>query len=61
MINMTREELLVEVCKVYGFENGYTIWFAEIVDNGTDKEVEQAFICLMNDGAIIDDIDDEDF
>jgi hypothetical protein len=57
MINMTREELLVEVCKAYGFENEYSIRFAEIVDNGTDEEVEQAFVCLMDDGIIIDDED----
>lgn len=57
MTNMTREELLVEVCKAYGFENEYSIWFAEIVDNGTDEEVEQAFVYLMDDGIIIDDED----
>ena len=32
---MTKEEMLVEVIKTRGFEDKWTIWFAELAENGT--------------------------
>lgn len=32
---MTREDMLIEVIKTRGFEDKWTIWFAELAENGT--------------------------
>ena len=32
---MTREEMLTEVIRTRGFENKWTIWFAELMENET--------------------------
>ena len=38
---MTREEMLTEVIRKYGFENEWVVWFAgEVEKCESDKEVE---------------------
>ena len=44
---MTREEMFNEVIHKFGFENPYTIMFAECVEN-QDEKLEDIFESLMN-------------
>ena len=54
---MTREEMLTEVIRTRGFENKWTIWFAELMENGTisDNVLQNAMVA-----AITMPFDDED-
>ena len=54
---MTREEMLTEVIKTRGFEDKWTIWFAELMENETisDNVLQKAMIA-----AIIMPFGDED-
>lgn len=54
---MTREEMLTEVIKTRGFEDRWTIWFAELIKNKTisDNSLQSAMIA-----AITMPFDDED-
>ena len=44
---MTREEMFNEVIHKFGFENPYTIMFAECVEN-QDEKLENIFESLIN-------------
>lgn len=46
---MTREEMLTEVIRKWGFEHEETIWFAKHMETDTDEEIEAAFEVAMND------------
>ena len=54
---MTREEMLTEVIKTRGFEDKWTIWFAELMGNKTicDDALQNAMVA-----AITMPFDDED-
>lgn len=54
---MTREEMLTEVIRTRGFEDKWTIWFAELMENKTisDNALQSAMIA-----AITMPFDDED-
>lgn len=54
---MTREEMLTEVVKTRGFEDRWTIWFAELAENETisDDALQSAMVA-----AIAMPFDDED-
>ena len=54
---MTREEMLTEVVRTKGFEDKWTIWFAELVENETvsDSTLQDAMVA-----AITMPFDDED-
>ena len=54
---MTREEMLTEVIRTRGFENKWTIWFAELMENETisDNVLQNAMVA-----AITMPLDDED-
>ena len=54
---MTREEMLTEVIRTRGFENKWTIWFAELMENKTisDDALQNAMVA-----AITMPFDDED-
>jgi len=44
---MTREEMLTEVIRKWGFENENTIWFAKRMETDTDEELEATFEVTM--------------
>lgn len=46
---MTREEMLTEVIRTRGFENKWTIWFAELMENGTisDNVLQNATVAAI--------------
>ena len=54
---MTREEMLTEVIRTRGFEDKWTIWFAELMENKTisDDALQNAMVA-----AITMPFDDED-
>ena len=46
---MTREEMLTEVIKTRGFEDKWTIWFAELIENETisDNALQSATVAAI--------------
>lgn len=54
---MTKEEMLTEVIKTRGFEDKWTVWFAELMENKTisDNTLQSAMVA-----AITMPFDDED-
>lgn len=46
---MTREEMLTEVIKTRGFEDKWTIWFAELIENKTisDNALQSAMVAAI--------------
>lgn len=46
---MTREEMLTEVIRTRGFEDKWTIWFAELMENSTvtDEVLQSAMIAAV--------------
>lgn len=46
---MTKEEMLTEVIKTRGFEDKWTIWFAELVENKTisDNALQKAMVAAI--------------
>lgn len=54
---MTREEMLDEVIRVRGFEDRWTIWFAELMESETisDSALQSAMVA-----AVVIPFDDED-
>lgn len=57
---MTREEMLTEVIKTRGFEDKWTIWFAELTENETfsDNTLQSAMATAIT--MPFDDKDDEE-
>ena len=56
---MTREEMLTEVIRTRGFEDKWTIWFAELMENETisDNALQSAMVAAI---AMLFDDEDED-
>lgn len=54
---MTREEMLTGVIRIRGFEDKWTIWFAELMENKTisDDALQNAMVA-----AVAMPFDDED-
>jgi len=46
---MTKEEMLTEVIRTRGFENKWTIWFAELMKNKTisDNALQSAMVAAI--------------
>ena len=46
---MTREEMLTEVIRTRGFDDKWTIWFAELMENKTisDNALQNAMIAAI--------------
>ena len=46
---MTREEMLTEVIRTRGFEDKWTIWFAELMENETisDNALQSAMVAAI--------------
>ena len=46
---MTREDMLIEVIKTRGFEDKWTIWFAELSQNVTisDDALQNAMVAAI--------------
>ena len=46
---MTKEEMLTEVIKTRGFEDKWTIWFAELVENKiiSDNALQKAMVAVI--------------
>lgn len=45
---MTREQMMDEVVRMYGFENKWTIWFFELAEVLTDSQLFNAYIILKS-------------
>ena len=45
---MTREQMIDEVIRMFGFENEWTIWFCELAENEniTDDSLSMALVAL---------------
>lgn len=45
---MTREQMMDEVIRMFGFENKWTIWFCELAENEsiTDDSLSMALVAL---------------
>lgn len=57
---MTREDMLIEVIKTRGFEDKWTIWFAELSQNVTisDDTLQNAMVAAI--AMPFDDDEEED-
>ena len=46
---MTREEMLTEVIRTRGFEDKWTIWFSELMENETisDNVLQNAMVAAI--------------
>ena len=46
---MTREQMMDTVIRHNGFENKWTVWFCELVENKdiTDSALESAMVCAL--------------
>ena len=49
---MTREEMLTEVIRKWGFENENTIWFVKHMEADTDEELKATFEVTMWDWEV---------
>ena len=43
---MTKEQMMDNVIKRYGFENKWTVWFCQLVEVLTDSQLLNAYILL---------------
>lgn len=43
---MTKNEMITEVIRRYGFENKWTIWFCEIAEILNETQLQDAFILI---------------
>lgn len=43
---MTKEQMMDNVIKQYGFENEWTIWFCELAETLTESQLLNAYILL---------------
>lgn len=50
---MSKEQMIDEVIKKYGFENKWTIWFCELAEVLTESQLLNAFIVLKS-GVMLD-------
>lgn len=57
---MTREQMMDEVVRMYGFENKWTIWFFELAEVLTDSQLLNAYIILKS-GIKLEGDEDEEF
>ena len=55
---MTKEQMMNEVIRNYGFENMWTIWFCELAEILTESQLLNAFILVMSN--TLPHSDDED-
>lgn len=60
-MKMTREQMIDEVIRSYGFENNTTLTFCEIAEKWeSDFAVEQMFIVAMSCGYEIEEEEEEE-
>ena len=43
---MTKNEMITEVIRRYGFENKWTIWFCEVAEILNETQLQDAFILI---------------
>lgn len=43
---MTKDEMVTEIIRKYGFEDEWTIWFCELYEILTDDQLERVFLLL---------------
>lgn len=56
---MTKEQMIDEVIRRYGFENKWTIWFCELAETLTESQLLNAFI-LLDANVLCDVLDEEE-
>ena len=47
MARLTKEQMMDIIISNYGFESRWTIWFCELAEVLTLKQLELAFACLI--------------
>ncbi len=55
---MTKEQMIDEVIRRYGFENKWTIWFCELAETLTESQLLNAFILL--DANVLCDVEEDE-
>ena len=51
---MTKEQMMNDVIRRYGFENKWTVWFCELAEVLTESQLLSAYI-LMDANVLIDE------
>ena len=46
VLDMSKEQMIDEIIRKYGFENKWTIWFCEIAEVLTESQLLNAYIVL---------------
>lgn len=57
---MSKERMIDEVIRQYGFENKWTIWFCELAEVLTESQLLNAYIVLKS-GVELEENEDEEF
>lgn len=56
---MTKEQMMDDVIRRYGFENKWTVWFCELAETLTDSQLLNAYI-LLDANVLCDVLEDEE-
>ena len=55
---MTKEQMMDDIIRRYGFENKWTIWFCELAEILTESQLLDAYILL--DANVLCNVEDEE-
>jgi hypothetical protein len=44
---MTKDQMITEIIRRYGFENEWTIWFCEVAEILNERQLMNAYILLL--------------
>jgi hypothetical protein len=56
---MSKERMIDEIIRQYGFENKWTIWFCELAEVLTESQLLNAYIVLKS-GVELEENEDEE-
>ena len=55
---MTKEQMMDDVIRKYGFENKWTVWFCELAEVLTESQLLNAYILM--DANVLCDVEEEE-
>lgn len=55
---MTREQMIDNVIRMYGFEYKWTVWFCELAETLTESQLLNAYI-LLESGVVANEEEEE--
>lgn len=58
VIAMTREQMIDNVIRMYGFECKWTVWFCELAETLTESQLLNAYI-LLESGVVANEEEEE--